>query len=295
MTEDPPLYEIDPGSPTAATPSQPPAEVMSAEELEAERLLHASRQVAVDHLRAVPGIKFRIDIEGLIMAGLCGQGLSAIGRIDTWSTGIVVGLITALASFIGAGYFWKRTRLFAEHLEALPLPLDGNPPSRLGALDATQRAASRHRRGEELARIEDLAHDLARYRPRLRAACRGAFLGTICGWLTGIIGPGVVGVLAASAAGGVGAVGGWLASGTPWPPQRMVQVFAGVMPVVAVAMALLCDATPWAAIGGWAIAVATGLCWRGRVIDLVTGSSALQHPADRAFDPQSDDHQPASK
>lgn len=265
---DHPAYEMDdtPERPARARPAA--GDDVTPAELEQERVLHERHQACVGGLRLISGFKYRIDMEGLVIAGLCGQGLAAATRIDAWTSGVFAGMTAAVAGLLAAGVLWKRSRFPAEQLEALPLPIDGNPPGKAGTLDAAQREASRRRRAGELDRIEELTADFTACRPRLRAATAGAILGALCGWIAGVLGCTGAAVLAAAPAATTGAVTFWLLARNGPPGLRSTPLFYGVLPAVATLMAWVVGSSPIVFAGGAAAAV-IGFVLRSRIVGLI--------------------------
>lgn len=273
MTDQPaPAYEIDMGESHPETPepaASPDTTQPSPEEREAERLLGEVRTVALAQWEGAALARQRVDIEALILVGLCGEGVGAILRLDHWGSGASLAMLVTLASLAAAAWMWRRTRHPAELLAMMPMPFDPSLVARNAPLDAGQRAASRQRREAEFERIRVHAAELSACQRRLRSAVQAALGGAFCGWLAGIISQPGIPVLIGSAAAGTAAVAGWLASDGTWPRQRSERVFLGVIPAVALLFGLLCGASPWSAIGGPLVAAAAGWHWRRRLLPFV--------------------------
>lgn len=276
-------FEIDHGEPT---PERAPAPVVEASAAERERAarLREALPVAVARIKGAERLIHLVDMYGIGLAGICGQGLSGVLRTDPWTGGATLGLLAALAGLGATVWMWRRSRQVAEALWMVPVPLEDSVIARLAVRDERQRAVEDKRREEELAHIELLDDDLARCRIRLHLALWGAAAGMACGWACALGGPNGMMSMAASAAALPGAVLGWRIAAGGWSASAVQQVVYGALPACALVTAVM-GGTPWYyALGGAAVVSAAGWFWRQRIDAVVertlnrTGDGATVPP-----------------
>lgn len=276
MTGDPPMFEIDHGDSEPTASARPEAMAQPSEaDRAAEARLRDARPIALAQIEQANKAQHLVDVEALVLAGLCGQGLGAMTRVETWNTGCTFGLLLALGGVGATVWMWRRTRQSAETVVALPVPIDGKVVKRLEADGSERVAAERRRQEEDLAAIDLLSVELAMYRHRLRLAVYGAAVGAVCGWLVGILGPAGAAVLAASAAALPGALLGWRIAGGGWPALQIQRMVLGVLPASASLIALWCGTEFLAVLGGAVVAVAAGFFWRQRLVELATAPAPV--------------------
>jgi hypothetical protein len=262
---EPATFEIDHGEPVARRPVQPVAAVSEAEQAASARLRDA-RPLALAQIAKAGRAQQLVDMECLILAGLCGQGLSSLTCMETWSTAATAGMLLSLAGLGATGWMWRRTRQSAEIVLALPIPVDSSVVKRLAEQSEEHRLAEQRRQEEDLSQIELLSGDLDHQRHRLRLALFGALAGSLCGWLCGIFGPVGTPALAASAAALPGTVLGWRIAGGGWSPERIQRAVIGVLPVTAAVLALWCGTPILYVLAGAVAAAGAGLFWRQRLV-----------------------------
>lgn len=271
MSGDAPMFEIDHGDsgPKAPDPARTAAAPSEADRA-AEARLRDARPIALAQIEQANKAQHLIDMEAVVLAGLCGQGLAAMTRVENWNTGCTFGLLLTLGGVGATVWMWRRTRQSAEAMVAMPVPIDGKVVKRLEADGSEQLAAERRRQEEDLAAIDLLSVELALQRHRLRLAVYGAAAGAACGWLAGILGPAGAAVLAASAAALPGALLGWRIAGGGWPALQIQRTVIGALPAAASLIALWCGTEFLAVLGGAVVAVAAGFFWRQRLVELAT-------------------------
>jgi hypothetical protein len=265
------MFEIDHGDDEpkaqARTESAPR---ISDEDRAADARLRDARPIALAQIAQANTAQHLIDIEALVLAGLCGQGLGAMTRVETWGIGHSFGMLLTVAGIAGTVWMWRRTRLSAGTICAMPVPIDQQVVKRLEADGAERLAAERRRQEQDLAAIDLLSVELALYRNCLRLAVYGAAAGALCGWLAGAFGPGGAAVMAASAAALPGSLLGWRIAGGGWPALQIQRSVIGVLPAAAGLIALWCGTPILPVLGGVAVAVSAGLFWRQRLLALAT-------------------------
>lgn len=277
MSGEAPLFEIDHGDSAPAASAAAAAPVQPSEDDRAlEARLREARPIALAQIAQATKAQHLVDMEALVLAGLCGQGLASLTRSEEWGLGWTAGLLLTLGGIGATVWMWRRTRQAAETVTALPVPLDTAVVKRLQADGAASLAAERRRQEEDLANIDLLSGELALNRHRLRLAVYGAAAGALCGWLAGVLGPAGSTVLAASAAALPGAILGWRIGGGGWPALQVQRLVIGVLPASAALIALWCGTPILAVLAGAALAVGAGLVWRQRIVAVAEGGA---HPS----------------
>lgn len=254
------MYEIDQGEdpqPRRSAPEQAPAPEAAA----AEARLRDARPLAKARIEGAVRAQQLVDLESAALAGLCGQGLAALTRVESWDAAHGVGLLLSLAGLASAVWMWRRTRAAAEALVALPVPVDGGVLRRLDAEGSDRAEAECRRQEADLARIELQSVELDLLRRRLRIALLAAAAAALCGWMAGALGPAGAALLASAAAAAPAAVLGWRAGGGGWSAQDVLRSLAAVA-VVAGLEAWWCGAPLLGAIA--AMAIAGAAIWSGR-------------------------------
>ncbi len=298
---EPPAFEMDMGEEPAAKPASDriaPADQISTQERDEHRRLSELRTQMVAHMDESRQIQNFINLDALALAGLCGQGLCAALRVDSWAGWVPMAFLATLASLAWVVWMWRRTLNPILKMAALPLPLDDTSASRSFSLDAAQRDQARKRREQDITNIELCVNELSVLRPRLRGAVRGACWGAVCGWVIGFMSPAGIVLLAGSAAAGVASASFWFAAKGTWSMQLIRQIILFGVPGVALVVSLACGhRTLWPGawpIIGMAIVVAAG--WHKqrellRLSKLVPADGIPDYPASKNADPVSGDAQ----
>lgn len=265
------MFEIDHGDDEPKAQARAEAAPQPSEDdRAADARLRDARPIALAQIANANKAQHLIDMESVVLAGLCGQGLGAMTRVETWGAAHSFGLLLTVAGIGATVWMWRRTRLSAETITAMPVPIDQKVVKRLEADGAERLAAERRRQEQDLAAIDLLSVELALYRHCLRLAVYGAAAGALCGWLAGVLGPDGTAVTAASAAALPGALLGWRIAGGGWPAVQIQRTVIGVLPGVAALIALWCGTPILAVLGGTAVTVAAGCFWRQRLVDMAT-------------------------
>ena len=261
-------FEIDHGEPSPERAPQPVVDDSPADRERAARLREAL-PLAVARIRGAQRLIHVVDLFGIGLVAICGQGLGGIMRTDPWTDGATLGVLAALAGIGVTAWMWRRSRVVAEALWTVPVPLDDNAIPRHSLRDERQRAVEYKRRDEELAHIEMLDADLALCRSRLRLALWGAAVGMASGWVCALAGPNGMMSMAASVAALPGAVLGWRIAAGAWSVIEVQLIVMGALPACALVAAFLGGTTWYYALAGAALVVAAGWFWRQRIDAIV--------------------------
>jgi hypothetical protein len=267
-----PDYEIDHGEPVAERLAAPPAPVSSAADDAEDARLRAAIPAAAARLAAAPRRGHLVDMWALGVALLCGQGLSGIARIETWTGTVFLGLLISLGGLAVVAWMWRRSRLPADTLASLPILLDDRTDPRAALRSDVQRAAERGRRSEELALIELTDDALSLHLERLRLALYGAAAGTLGPWICAWTAPTGLTAMAGSCLAIPGALLGWRVAAGGWNGADLERWVLIGLPGGSFIAALWVGAHwMWAGVGQ--VLVAAAVWWqRPRISALATRS-----------------------
>ncbi len=164
---------------------------------------------AVGLIEAAEQRRHVVDMHAAGLAAICGLGLSGAARSDPWNVGSTLGLLATIGGLGFAAWRWRHTRLVADELWTMSVPLDDSAIARLIARDPGREPIELQRRADALARVDELDVELSSCLDRFRLALLGAASGTVCGWACAWAGPSGLMTLAGAVPALFGAIIGW--------------------------------------------------------------------------------------